>query len=241
MDRENETHQKITLMGILNDLNLNLSTNPRGTDKGDYKTYVSGFYEKEFSFRRLQKNRLLEVGIRSGASMALWANFFKDAELVGLDVEDVGTSVGPLAEYLDYPAVTFYCNDAYDIEFASSINGMYTIMIDDGPHSLSSQVLFIELYLSKLAKDGVLIVEDVQGGYRDIFQLMNSLPNTRYKFEIYDFTANGSYDDMLFVVRHNEERERQIFLKTYVAARCALQILSLPLKKAVRFVIRSIG
>ena len=63
-----------TLIEILRDLNLNISTNPRGTDKGDCKTYVKGFYEGEFGARRAARNRLFEIGVRSGASLALWAN-----------------------------------------------------------------------------------------------------------------------------------------------------------------------
>ncbi|HAH30734.1 MAG TPA: hypothetical protein DCL44_00285 [Elusimicrobia bacterium] len=166
------------LMNILSDLNLNISMNPRGTDKGDSKTYVRGFYEWEFGFRRVAKNRLLEIGVRSGASMALWANFFKDAEIIGVDIEPVGTPEGPLKEYLAYPSIKFYCNDAYSEDFAFLLPGNFTILIDDGPHTLASQKLFLELYLPRLDKDGVLIIEDVQRAYRDSFQLMMMLPGT---------------------------------------------------------------
>ena len=163
--------------------------------------------------------------------MALWANFFIDAEIIGLDVEDVGTTAGPVKEYIDYPSVSFYCKDAYDPEFAASIEGKFTILIDDGPHSLSSQLIFIELYLSKLDKEGVLIIEDIQGGYRDIFRLINAMPMKGYKFEVYDFTSRGSYDDLLFVVRHNDDNANQLLQKIYILARCALSYLAIPFKK----------
>ena len=48
MNTINGNSQK-SLMSILRDMNLNISTNPRGTDKGDFKTYVKGFYEKELA------------------------------------------------------------------------------------------------------------------------------------------------------------------------------------------------
>ena len=48
------------LVELLADLNLNISSNPQGTDKGDFKTYVRGFYEGEFSRRRSDKNRFLK-------------------------------------------------------------------------------------------------------------------------------------------------------------------------------------
>ncbi len=212
-----------TLFGILENLNLNISSNPLGTDKGDCKTYINGFYEKEFGPRKYKKNRLLEVGVRTGASIALWANYFKDAELIGVDVENVGTPSGPLKEYLDYSSVSYFCQDAYASKFADSIVGKYSIMIDDGPHSLSSQKRFIQLYLSKLDDDGVLIIEDVQRDYRDSFQLMRMLPRTGYLFEIHDFrSVSKSYDDFLFVVRHDSIGRDQIYNKIYLIAKCLL-------------------
>ena len=102
------TYSDHNLVNILSDMNLNISTNPRGTDKGDFKSYVKYFYEKEFGARKMDKVRLLEIGVRSGASIALWSNFFKNVEIVCVDMEDVGTSVGPLEEYLDYSFVEFF-------------------------------------------------------------------------------------------------------------------------------------
>ena len=221
-----------TLFGILENLNLNISSNPLGTDKGDCKTYINGFYEKEFEPRKYKKNRLLEVGVRTGASIALWANYFKDAELIGVDVENVGTPSGPLKEYLDYSSVSYFCQDAYASKFADSIVGKYSIMIDDGPHSLSSQKRFIQLYLSKLDEDGVLIIEDVQRDYRDSFQIMRMLPRTGYLFEIHDFrSVSNTYDDFLFVVRHNLKGVSQIYNKVDLTARCVYSLLNALIRK----------
>jgi SAM-dependent methyltransferase len=195
-------NNKLSLTEILKKHDLNLSSNPKGTDKGDYKTYVSGFYEKEFRKRRNKKNRLLEVGVRTGASMALWANYFSDAEIIGVDIEPAESAVGPLKKYLDYSSVNFLCMDAYDPSIAKTFEGVFSILIDDGPHSLSSQLQFIKLYLPKLAPDGVLIIEDIQGDYMHCYKLMRALPSS-FSFEIHDFRKiSGACDDMLFVVRH---------------------------------------
>jgi len=169
--------------------------------------------------------------VRSGASIALWANFFKDAEVIGADVEQVGTPVGPLKEYLDYPCVKFFCQDAYSTEFADSLTGKFSILIDDGPHSLSSQKRFIELYLSKLGDDGVLIIEDVQREYRDSFQLMMMLPGNKYLFEIYDFRSQSKTgDDFIFVVRHNAHGISQIYKKIHLTVMFLLSWLGVPFR-----------
>lgn len=194
-----------TLAQILNDLNLNLSTNERGTDKGDFKLYVNNFYEQEFFKRQRDTNRLLEIGVRSGASLALWANYFSNIEIIGLDIEEIGSSVGPVKEYIEYPSVKFYCNDAYNKKIADNFTQEFSILIDDGPHSLSSQIRFLDLYLSKLSIDGVLIIEDILFGYRDCYKLMKSLPKgNKYLFEIYNFEKIRKDAGFLFVVRHNK-------------------------------------
>jgi hypothetical protein len=211
---------KATLAEILRDLNLNLSTNPKGTDKGSHKTYISGFYEAEFGRRRNKKNRLLEVGVRTGASIALWANYFKDIEIFGLDIESVGSSAGPMPEYLDYPNVKFLCTNAYDPAVAKDLDLKFSILIDDGPHSLASQKEFIDLYLSKLTKDGVLIIEDIQGGYFHCYELMKRLPKG-FAFEIYNFSKkSGAYDDVLFVVRCGSDVIDDYIRKKDLVLRC---------------------
>ncbi len=220
------------LVELLKDLNLNISSNLQGTDKGDPKTYVRGFYEAEFGRRQFEHNCILEIGVRTGASLALWANFFEKAEIIGIDVEAVGSPAGPVKEYLDYPSVKFFCDDAYSQEFAQSLVRNFSIMIDDGPHSLSSQKRFLELYLPKLAEDGVLIIEDVQRAYRDSFQLMRMLHGNRFLFETYDFRSRSrTGDDFLFVVRHNKSGENQVARKVYLTARCLLSWLAVPFRR----------
>ncbi len=232
-----ENRSNRTLVELLNKLDLNISSNPRGTDKGDFKTYVRGFYEAEFGRRQSENNRLLEIGVRTGASVALWANFFQNVEIIGLDVEDVGTAAGPVKEYLDYPSVKFYCNDAYNPEFAQSLAGSFSIMIDDGPHSLVSQKHFLELYLPKLDEGGVLIIEDIQRNYRDCYQLMKALPKgNKFIFEIYDFRAqSGAGDDFLFVVRHNKSGKSYLTRRIYLKLRLLFSLVAALYRRIKRF------
>jgi hypothetical protein len=224
-----------TLFQILKNLNLNLNTNPRGTDKGDYKSYVSNFYESEFSSRRLKFNRLLEIGVRSGASLALWANYFKNIEIFGLDIEEVGTSNGPVQEYIDYPSIQFFCEDAYNKDISDKFIGKYTILIDDGPHSLTSQLKFQDLYLDKLADDGVLIIEDILFGYRDCYSLMKALPKgNKFMFEIYNFETIKKEGGFLFVVRHNKNKKKYYGRKFILTLRAFNELLSVLIRRIKR-------
>jgi len=224
-----------SLAQILNDLNLNLTNNPRGTDKGDYKSYVNGFYESEFSTRRLKNNRLLEIRVRSGASVALWANYFKSIEIIGVDIVECCSPVGPVREYLDYTSVQFFCKDAYSQDVADTFQGDFSILIDDGPHSLSSQIRFLELYLPKLAEDGVLIIEDILRSYRDCYQLMKVLPKgNKYLFEIYDFDRIKQDGGFLFVVRHNKSGKSYLWRKAYLMLRTLIDWMAVLYRRVKR-------
>ena len=50
-------------------------------------TYLAE-YEKLFGQMRHARLRLLELGVKFGASMFLWADYFPSATVVGLDIEN---------------------------------------------------------------------------------------------------------------------------------------------------------
>ena len=110
---------------ILADENLNLSNNPRGTDKGYYKFYINKYYEIEFEKIRDSSVKLMEIGFRHGASLALWAHYFKDAKILGLD----NSSYSALSEnlpvnkdWLTLDKISTRIGDAYDPNFTMEIS-----------------------------------------------------------------------------------------------------------------------
>ncbi|MCA6478652.1 MAG: class I SAM-dependent methyltransferase [Chitinophagaceae bacterium] len=234
VESEND-RPKLSLIQVLDKLNLNISSNSRGTDKGDHKCYVDYFYESEFASIYNKKNRLLEIGVRSGASLFLGANYFNDIEIIGLDIEDVSSPDGPVKEYINHPSITFLKQDAYNYDIANSIKGKFTILIDDGPHSLSSQIKFLDLYLSKLDENGVLIIEDILFAYRDSYRLMRALPeNRKYIFEIYNFEKVKEGGGFLFVVRHNHTNKSNWKLKMYVSLMALLELFQVMCRRIHR-------
>ena len=72
-----------TLQEILKEYNLNITTNPRyGTDKGAPKTFVDGFYQEKFEPLRNKKLTLVEIGVRSGASLKIRHRMMKSGCLM---------------------------------------------------------------------------------------------------------------------------------------------------------------
>ena len=191
------------LQNILSKNNLNISSNPIGTDKGDFKSYIDLYYSKKFSKFKNAQIKLLEIGIRHGASIKLWTEYFQKGEIYGVDdLSDIALKKNNQnSNWLNHPRVKFYNNDAYSIKFVDQINFNFDLIIDDGPHSLSSQLLCCKLYLPKLHKNGYLIIEDIlrYGRVAIIFFLFINL---KYQVKIYDFRDHKPGNDNLIIEIH---------------------------------------
>lgn len=153
-----------TLHEILKEHDLNITTNPEyGTDKGDPKPYVDGFYQENFEPLRNKKLTLVEIGVRSGASLKLWKEFFsKKATIIGIDnFTDFNQYNIPYHEEWLHDGVQFIDADGYTQETVDKIDGGIDILIDDGPHTTQSHQKLLELYLPKMNKGGYVIIEDI--------------------------------------------------------------------------------
>lgn len=210
----NQKHLKT----ILKDKSLNLTDNPRGTDKGDKKSYIDKFYESQFAVFREKPIRLMEIGFRHGASLALWSTYFVNGKIIGLDnLSDacIQENLTINQDWLNRENVETIIGDAYTQGFSETLPGRFDIIIDDGPHTIKSQKIAIELYLKKLNKGGLFIIEDILLGGIAIFPLMASVPRG-YIVKFYDFRLHKlSGDNCLFVIQ-NESRLRLVFINRLV-------------------------
>ena len=171
------------------------------TDKGGLHAYVEGFYEKEFSRFKDESITLIEIGVNHGGSMRLWNEYFTNAEIYGLDI--CKTDVADFLEYYPkYSNLHYMITNAYDYEVSKTLPE-YDIFIDDGPHTIQTQILSLDLYLNKMKHNGVFVIEDVQQ-YHELVMLKNHVNDNYPEFscELYDLREmKGRYDDMIFVAR----------------------------------------
>jgi len=169
-----------------------------GTDKNNIHDYINGFYEEAFAPYQDRELKLLEIGVREGASLALWREYFPNGKIYGVDVcsqDDLSP------EFRRMTRVEFISYDAYSPEVYEKLPD-FDIIIDDGPHTLDSMIKFIEHYLPKLLPGGLLIIEDVQDPAW-FTALANELPESLWgSYECVDLRSRkGRYDDLMFVVR----------------------------------------
>jgi len=158
------------LREILNEHHLNiwdeknLKISPHyGTDKGEPKSYIDGYYEENFKKFRDKNITLVEIGVRSGASLKLWSEYFnKSSKIYGLDnLHDKDVALVPINdEWVSQENVEYIIGDAYTLEIANKLNNI-DILIDDGPHSIESHIKLLELYIPKMNAGGIIIIEDV--------------------------------------------------------------------------------
>jgi len=144
----------MTLIEIIKNHKLFRGEHMYGTDKEFLHSYVSNFYQDAFEPLQQKPIDILEIGTFTGASLKMWKEFFVNGKVSGVDIED-----RRIEDYID-EAITYHHADAYRQEFIDKLP-QYDIIIDDGPHTIGSQMLAIALYYPKLKDGGMLVIEDI--------------------------------------------------------------------------------
>ena len=191
------------LINILKENKVNGFENPGGTDKATIHSYT-GVYEFLLSpYRNLEEVSLLEIGVQWGGSSILWQKFLPNSNSFLVDIKDQRHK--HVIDLLDKERFRFYEMDGYlgeskDI-LMNDCPGGFDIIIDDGPHTLDSQVKCINHYFPMLKKGGVLIIEDIQSF--DHMEILKEFVPKEYQenVKIFDLRSiKQRYDDLMFVI-----------------------------------------
>lgn len=178
---------------------------PGGTDKQTLHSYGPVYEELFAPFIDQANCNILEIGVQYGGSILLWDQLCPNASIVGMDIRD---AVHPsIRERVDSNRVSFLFTDAYTTDALSMANedgaARFSVIIDDGPHTLDSQVAFLGLYPPLLTEDGVAVIEDVQS-IKWFTVLQECLP-TGFSGEVVDRRhVKNRYDDLMFVIRREK-------------------------------------
>jgi trans-aconitate methyltransferase len=123
------------------------------TDKGSWAHNYLMIYDRIISN---PPDRVLEIGIYQGGSLRVWADEWPDAELHGVDID---------AAFIrdDIPA-NIHLADAYQPSILLEPWALpgFDLIIDDGPHTIESQLFTITKWVTLLRSGGVLVVEDIR-------------------------------------------------------------------------------
>jgi len=121
------------------------------------------FYEKNLKhFKNKEKINILEIGSFSGASAAAFSKYFPNSQIYCLDINILNF------KYYSKKIHVFgmdSSNNKMMIKFLDKINffanvNFFDIIIDDGSHILSDQLIALNFFYKFLGKSSFYIIED---------------------------------------------------------------------------------
>ena len=170
------------------------------TDKGLFHDYLEAYYTEEFANPE-RVTSVLEIGVQNGGSLILWHEWFTNAKIVGIDIMDACLNNYKEASLgREFPRIEIIIADGYDKSVVGPHkDNSYDYIIDDGPHSIESMKIAIELWMPKVRQGGKLIIEDVQS-VEWFEELASHAKKFGYeKYRTFDFRENKlRSDDLIF-------------------------------------------
>ena len=176
------------------------------TDKNSYHSYID-VYEDLFKQKQLTTKNVLEIGIEKGGSLKLWNDYFVNAKIYGLDVNDPPKFITQYKRIITKKC-NAYCLDTLNYFIENNIK--FDIIIDDGPHTLESMIYLVENYTKILNTNGILIIEDVQiiEWCEKIYDRV-PLHLKKFSYNIDRRHIKGTLDDILFIIENKENKENK--------------------------------
>lgn len=181
-----------------------------GTDKA---LYYADFYNELLKDRRESTKKVLEFGIgypelmsepaaragitdyRTGASLFMWEEYFPNAQIYALDNN-------PATLINQGRIKSFWCDQSRSETYPrTEIGWDFDLIIEDGSHFKSDQILCAVELAPQIAMDGIYIVEDAPP-YDDAFlaELADRVGDG-FKFKAHDFNDNPLDPARLITVR----------------------------------------
>lgn len=132
-----------------------------GTDKSSRIHDYLNFYESRFAGFREQEFTLIEIGVFRGASVRMWADYFPNARIVGVDYE-------PSARTYADSRISIVIGNAGDPGFLESLTetfGRPRLVIDDASHRWDHQITGLQTLFPLVQPGGHYVVEDIDTSF----------------------------------------------------------------------------
>jgi len=137
------------------------------TDKGDHKINAKGetyadIYDRYFSSMRYDEINILELGVKGGASIAAFREYFPKAKIYGIDVD-------PHCKVFDNPSKNIFVEIMSQTDEAA-INAFlkdtkFDIILDDASHVNKFTIASYNILNNRIKSNGLYIIEDLGCAY----------------------------------------------------------------------------
>lgn len=126
---------------------------------GDTCHAYTPVYHEMLGHRRDKIKNVLEIGVNHGCSVVMWEEYFPNAHIIGLD-SNGGCYRGP--GHLGRVSVRMADqNNGADLDRETADVPEFDLIVDDGSHEFEHQVFSARHLLSRLAPDGLYVIEDI--------------------------------------------------------------------------------
>ena len=144
----------------------------------------------------------MEIGILSGAFLTVLADYFKNAQIYGIDITLKNLRFGK-----NEPRIHIYKMNGTNPKTVKRLGvKFFDLIIEDGSHIPDEQVVTFQNFAPLLSPGGVYIIEDINSS--QLSALKPRLEEIAYannlNFKIIDLChIKGRFDDILMVATKN--------------------------------------
>jgi predicted O-methyltransferase YrrM len=188
------------------------------TDKSSQRNNVTNyrhchpytlFYDGLFKNKKEEHLKIAELGILDGASLLMWNEYFKNAEIYGFDISD--ELINKFKQNFNNQQIKLsninVTNKESIVNAFGNLNILYDIIIEDTTHQFEDQIRVIENTYLNLKPGGMLIIENIFKSYNEM-DYINRLTPILQHFQDYYFVeldhnnknSTGWDNDKLFVL-----------------------------------------
>lgn len=123
-----------------------------GTDKATWHRYCD-FYE---SVLPKYIYRMLEIGVKDGASLKMWKDYYPEGVIIGVDIHPIQ----PIED-----VITFQVDATSERAQIGFFGFTFDLVVDDGSHLCSDQRKAFNIYWPQVRPGGFYIIEDVHSSF----------------------------------------------------------------------------
>lgn len=132
----------------------------KGTIEGESHSFTE-FYDGILKYNRNEKLNILEIGVLNGSSINMWAEYFPNANIYGIDI-DLYMSNGKI---INNNSKVFLCDGTNEEQINNFLNKIgnpkFDIIVDDGSHYNEHQMKSLLIFMNHLNDNGIYILEDL--------------------------------------------------------------------------------
>jgi hypothetical protein len=157
----------------VSDLELFFDNRTEGHGVWKWRHYFD-VYDRHLRQFRGRPINILEIGIYSGGSLDMWADYF------GADAKIYGADIAPECKAYEGAQVRVFIGDQGDRTFWKTVRSEvphFDVVIDDGGHHPEQQIVTLEEIFPYMSPGGVFICEDVHRSFNPFTGYVVGLAN----------------------------------------------------------------